>query len=500
VLGEVPAPPCAAVAKVGSSLLGGWSRPSPRSALSCRRDAAAREDALVTSRLAGRRPVLVIVVAVLLAAAITAAAVLGDLHGGEDGQVGLDTAAATIGALLAYLLFGRFRESRQLRDLLLCGFLLLAGASNAVFSAIPRSFDANALQGASGFAGVVAGATFVAAAWSPGWSWPWSVRAAAVVLLASTAAALVGCAAIAPLLPREGMGSVDTFGATPDLALTVTQLCAALLFAVAAVGAARAAGHDPLLLWLTGAPVFATASRVDFSVSKAVADSWSTAGTILRVVFYAVLVLAAGTEIGSYWRRVAQVAVLEERRRMARDLHDGLAQELAFAATQARALADRSEHPTRARLGAAAAERALDESRRAIAALTRPLDEPLAITLAQCAEEVCDRFETGLVMDVPPGISAGPETREALLRILREAVANAARHSAASEVRVCLRQDERLFLRVEDDGQGFDTDDLAHLSGRFGLVSMRERAEALGGSFTIVSRLQGGTAVEVTLP
>jgi signal transduction histidine kinase len=103
-------------------------------------------------------------------------------------------------------------------------------------------------------------------------------------------------------------------------------------------------------------------------------------------------------------------------------------------------------------------------------------------------------------MDVPAGVSAGPETREALLRILREAVANAARHSAASEVRVRLRQDDHLSLRVEDDGRGFDTADLAHLSGRFGLVSMRERAEALGGSFTIVSRLQGGTAVEVTLP
>jgi signal transduction histidine kinase len=239
---------------------------------------------------------------------------------------------------------------------------------------------------------------------------------------------------------------------------------------------------------------------LDFALSTAVGDSWSSAGTVLRIALYAALVAAAGTEIGGYWRRVADLAVLEERRRMARDLHDGVAQELAFAATQARALADISEHPTRARLVAAAAERALDESRRAIAALTRPLDEPLEVTLAQCAEEVCGRFETGLVLDVQPGVQAAPEMREALLRIVREAVSNAARHSAATEVRVRLRQEDGLALRVEDDGQGFDTTDLGHLSGRFGLVSMRERAEAVGGTFAIVSRLQGGTSIEVTLP
>jgi signal transduction histidine kinase len=213
-----------------------------------------------------------------------------------------------------------------------------------------------------------------------------------------------------------------------------------------------------------------------------------------------VLVAAAGAEIGGYWRRIAEVAVLEERRRMARDLHDGLAQELAFAATQARVLADTSEHPTRARLVAAAAERALDESRRAIAALTRPLDEPLEVTVAQAAEEVCGRFGIPLALDVQPGLVASPATREALLRILREAVSNAARHSAASEVRVRLRGGDGLSLRVEDDGRGFDTDDLSHLSGRFGLVSMRERAEAAGGTFALVSRVEGGTSVEVTLP
>jgi signal transduction histidine kinase len=177
-----------------------------------------------------------------------------------------------------------------------------------------------------------------------------------------------------------------------------------------------------------------------------------------------------------------------------------MAQELAFAATQARALAERSEHPSRAILIAAATERALDESRRAIAALTRPLDEPLEVSLAQCAEEVCDRFDTRLVLDVQNGLQATAETREALLRVVREAVSNAARHSGAEEIRVRLRRDAALQLRVEDDGRGFDVDTIGQLSGRFGMVSMQERVQALGGTFTVVSRLLGGTSIEVTLP
>jgi signal transduction histidine kinase len=149
---------------------------------------------------------------------------------------------------------------------------------------------------------------------------------------------------------------------------------------------------------------------------------------------------------------------------------------------------------------AGAVERALDESRMAIAALTRPLDEAFELTAAQCAEEVCRRFDTGLELDIETGVDASPETRDALLRILREAVSNAARHSAASHVRVLLRRSDGLCLRVEDDGTGFDTTDLGRLSGRFGLISMRERAEALGGTFAVVSRLQGGTSIEVILP
>ena len=84
--------------------------------------------------------------------------------------------------------------------------------------------------------------------------------------------------------------------------------------------------------------------------------------------------------------------------------------------------------------------------------------------------------------------------------MVREAVSNAARHSGADEIRVRLRKGRDLELRIEDDGRGFDVDEIGSLAGRFGMVSMRERVQALGGTFTVVSRLPGGTSIEVTLP
>jgi two-component system NarL family sensor kinase len=88
--------------------------------------------------------------------------------------------------------------------------------------------------------------------------------------------------------------------------------------------------------------------------------------------------------------------------------------------------------------------------------------------------------------------------REALVRIVREAVTNAARHGEASAVRIVLAGDGETVLRIRDDGKGFSADDNTAPVG-FGLRSMRERAEALGGSLRVTSS-ETGTLVEVRLP
>jgi signal transduction histidine kinase len=417
--------------------------------------------------------------------------------------VALDSVAATVGLLLAYLVYGRFTRSRSRSDALLCASLLVLSGANAVFAVLPLvQGQAARLTSASAFAGVGAAVLFASAAWlAPRRLDRVPRRVVPVGLVASVGLVLLLAWGISELLPRPGGGSADTFGATPDVFLTGAQMLAASGFLVAAVGWCRPTEPgDAIPLLLGVASVCGGLSRLGFAAATSAESPWVTAATLLRMAFYLTLLASSVVEIRGYWRQLATVAVLEERRRIARNLHDGMAQELAFTATQARSLADVSEHPTRARLIAAAAERALDESRRAIAALTRPLDEPLEVSVAQCAEEVCGRFDAALVLDVDPGLDVPGDVREAILRILREAVSNALRHGQARAVTIRLRGPAPLRLTVEDDGAGFDPDDRRHLSGRFGLVSMRERAEALGGTFSLVSRSPGGTIVEVVLP
>jgi signal transduction histidine kinase len=96
------------------------------------------------------------------------------------------------------------------------------------------------------------------------------------------------------------------------------------------------------------------------------------------------------------------------------------------------------------------------------------------------------------------GARVSPDEREALIRIVREAITNAGRHGGAKNVSVELTNGHGTHLRIVDDGSGFDP---RHTRvGGFGLVSMRERTEALGGRFRLSSQAGGGTNIEVRLP
>ena len=443
--------------------------------------------------------------AAAVAAAVTAAALTWDLRfaDGGRGQVALDSAAATIAVTTSFLLYGRFRVGGLTRDVLLCGALLLLGAGNAVLSVLPAVVGdpVGRVTGAGLAAGLAAGLLFAAAVWAPAWRVPEHRRKAvaggslAAVALVLAVVSTLGRAGLAP-----GLGATDTFGGSDDTVVTAAQLTAAAAFAVAATGWCRTSVQvDRLAGPLAVASVLGAGSRLDFAVANQASSSLVSAGTLLRMLFYASLVAAAALEVSNYWRTVAEAAVLEERRRLARELHDGLAQELAFVATQARGLRDQSTN-RRAQLIAGAAERALDESRRAIAALTRRLDEPIEVALGQTVEEVAGRFDTRVRLDVVRGVSVSPSTREALLRIAREAVTNAGRHGGAHSVVVTLLNGDGVTMRISDDGSGFEEADVDPRSGHFGLVSMRERAEALGGSVTVARRQPHGTTVEVHLP
>jgi signal transduction histidine kinase len=142
-----------------------------------------------------------------------------------------------------------------------------------------------------------------------------------------------------------------------------------------------------------------------------------------------------------------------------------------------------------------AVRRALRESRVAIATLGRPLEESLQQALTNTARELVDPADARLELDLDPDVVVPPAWEQALPRLLREIVANAVEHGHPHTVTVHLRDADGIWLRVTDDGRGFD----ASRPG-FGLIGVRERTEALGGEFKLASEPGLGTAVDILLP
>ena len=206
----------------------------------------------------------------------------------------------------------------------------------------------------------------------------------------------------------------------------------------------------------------------------------------------------APTRIGSAALPIPDGHLLEERRRIARDLHDGLAQELAYVALASKRLVALHGDFEELAAIAGAAERALQETRRVMESLITLRDDPLDELIANEAEAVAARWGADVVLAVDPSIHPSPPTQEALLRIIREAVTNAARHGKAHRVWIHAESDEGITLRVVDDGVGFDPSDVAGVG--FGLTSMRERVEELGGELQVESLPTAGTTVRAFLP
>jgi signal transduction histidine kinase len=201
-------------------------------------------------------------------------------------------------------------------------------------------------------------------------------------------------------------------------------------------------------------------------------------------------------EIWSYWNALSDAAVLEERRRMARDLHDGVAQELAYISRHLDLL-DGEADAGAVRQLKLAAQRAQLESRRAISALASSGSQPLEVALTDAAAEIAERHRIELELELVHGVRLSATRSEALVRIACEAITNAAQHSGAQRVTLRLERDGSLIkLRVSDKGCGFDT---AVQGGGFGLVAMRERARSVGAELRICSAVGRGSEVEVAV-
>jgi signal transduction histidine kinase len=289
-------------------------------------------------------------------------------------------------------------------------------------------------------------------------------------------------------------------GTVAWVALYTGGLAGTALPGLAALGFARRArpDDDELVLWMVPGAVCIAFAHVGYLLFPPAPASWVHIGDIFRALFCLVVLVGVVRWIRGYWRDLAATAVAEERRRIARELHDGLAQELALIRRRTPWLA-RQREAAEAREIIAATERALDESRRAIHGLRRSRDEPLERVLAREAQQLTAGTRAQVSLDLARGVELQPDVQENLVRIAREAVANAARHGGAATIRVELVQASPLRMRVVDDGVGFDAA-RGSVGGGYGLPSMRERAAAIGADLTLRSLPGRGTEVLVRLP
>lgn len=421
-------------------------------------------------------------------------------------HVALDTAEALIAALAAFLLHGRFRKSGSLDDLALVVALALLAIANLGLSSLPRVFLSGDDARIALWAPLpvrLGGAVAIAAAGvlpARPLRRPQHVeRVLALLIVGGVVAVVTALVVVRPQLPPIDLPPLPLETSrrpqSTQLLLTVWVQAATLVcYTVAALRfAARAERRrDELLTWIAAGCGLAAFARINYLLFPSLYTEWVYTGDALRLGFYVLLLAGAAREISAYWRALAARSVRDERRRIARNLHDGLAQELAFISSQSRRL---TSSDATAGWISAAAERALDESRRAIRLLT-DTDEPLDTAVATTADVLGRRMGVTVQTHVESDVAVTAEVREELLRIVREAVTNAARHGRPQSIRVRLRRRDGLVLTVEDDGTGFDP---SSAPARFGLQTMRERAGAVGGELEIASQPGRGTVVEVRI-
>jgi signal transduction histidine kinase len=411
----------------------------------------------------------------------------------------LRTAILLASVFVAVLAGARFTVEGHRLDLLLAGGFFLTAANVLVFSVVPV-VDGDPVASREEWADVV-GSTLslllVAAA-------PFATgrvhRPRARLLRVSLGACLV-----ALIATWATIGTLD--GLVPDLApgvhtgppvlLTLSFALQSLLSLIALIGFGirfRSGGED-LHRWLAVGSTMLLFASLHRLFTPLVSSTEVSHADFLRVLGYVVLLVGV-------WRAIRSAefgrAVAEERARIAREIHDGLAQYLFAVSAQASMLengADPAKVVPQLRDSAAAAQR---EARFAILALSSASGEaPFDAALRRYVELLTADGQLEVDLEIDPGTKLGSDEQIELFRIVQEGLANVRRHAGATraEVRIGRRGGQR-YVSVRDDGAGFDGE--ASDAGQ-GLKNMRARAGRIGGVLSLQTQPGAGTALEIVL-
>ena len=217
---------------------------------------------------------------------------------------------------------------------------------------------------------------------------------------------------------------------------------------------------------------------------------------------------AANRQLASYAATTEQLAISQERNRLARELHDTLAHSVTAVTVQLEAIQALwfvNADSARTMLDSAVqtAHSGAREARRALKALrASPLEDAgLSVAIGNLARSAAARSQLKLELSTPAdGLATPSDQEQSLYRVAQEAIANVVRHARATELRVLLeRVDGYMTLTVADDGVGFETG-AVNTGAHFGLKGIQERVEMIGGRVSVESGLGTGTTVRVAVP
>jgi signal transduction histidine kinase len=406
----------------------------------------------------------------------------------------LQTIAAFAAAIIAVLAGVRYAVEGRRLDLLLCTGFLVASASTTAFSIVP-ALDGHPIHRPEAWAAVV------------GRLFSWVLIAAAPFVRGRSghrALANAGVAAVLVLLlswlalrsAGSTLPALDPDSETSGL-LTGSLAALALLNLLALVGFGKRfyERRDDLDRWLALGSTLMLFASLHYIFTPVLAASSVSQGDFLRLLAYGLLLVGA-------WRAISFAefgrAVAEERARVARDIHDGLAQYL-FAVSAHATMLEHGAPPkeTIAKLKEAA-DAAQQEARFAILALsTAAGNAPFDAALRRYVEFLTADGKLEVDVEIDPAVRLAPDEQIEVFRIVQEGLANVRKHANAhrAEVVIGQRAGDR-FVSVRDDGEGFDGQ--ASAAGQ-GLKNIRARTDTIAGGFTLTSRPGMGTALEVVL-
>jgi signal transduction histidine kinase len=412
----------------------------------------------------------------------------------------LTTITMLAAALVTILTGARFSVEGRRSDLLIATGFFTAAAASLGFGIIPV-LDGGPLDRTSDWAGIAARLlawTLIALAPAP------FVRGRvrrrrqllgnSFVLCALALAGLWGIASwIAGGLPN--LTPLDT-GDRPAL-LTGSLAALALLNLLALIGfGTRFRDHgEDLDRWLALGSTLMLFGSLHTVFTPLLSSEWVSQGDFLRVLAFSVLLVGV-------WRAIRNSefgrAVAEERARVARDIHDGLAQYLFAVSTHASMLEAGADPAKALPLLKEAAAAAQQEAKFAVLALSSASgNAPFDAALRRYVDFLTADGGLEVDLEIDQSIKLGPDEQIELFRIVQEGLANARKHAGAKRVLVQIGQRymDRVVV-IRDDGVGFDGESKG--AGQ-GLKNMRERAASIGGHFSIASRPGQGTALEVVL-